>query len=165
MPHRPGAGYVIACRVLAPLAIMSLPPVVADAQLDTMTSHCFQFDRQYFHWGGRPPGGGEFLYDSSAVVRLSPELHPSTDRAPVRRLLVPSMEVDSRSRRRWESFSYWQLRDADTVVVSWTNGMYGPVFLMEVGGDTLRGRVRFTTDVHGAEPPPEDAWAVRITCS
>ena len=132
-----------------------------------MTSHCFQFDRQYFHWGGRPPGGGDYLIDSSAVVRLLPELHPYTDRAidpPIRRLLVPSMEVVSRSRRPWEYFSYWQLRDADTVVVSWTNGMHGPVFLMGVRGDTLRGRVRFTTDIVGEEPPPEDAWAVRIAC-
>ena len=55
-------------------------------------------------------------------------------------------------------------RDADTVVVSWTNGMHGPVFLMGVRGDTLRGRVRFTTDIVGEEPPPEDAWAVRIAC-
>ena len=79
MPHHPGVGYVIVSRVLVLLAMMALAPDVANAQLDTMTSHCFQFDRQYFHWGGRPPGGGDYLIDSSAVVRLSPELHPYGD--------------------------------------------------------------------------------------
>jgi hypothetical protein len=143
--------------------MMALAADGATAQLDTLMSHCLQFDRQYFRWGGRPPGGGDWSYDSSAVVRLLPQrnlhLGPRS-----RRLLVPSMGVATRLQRVWEYFSYWQLHDADTVIVAWTNGMYGPVFVMGVRGDTLRGRVRFTTDVYGAEEPQEDAWAVRIPC-
>jgi len=145
------------------LAMVALPADVVTAQLDTLTSHCLQFDRQYFRLGRRAPDG-HWSYDSSAVVRLLPErnLH----RGPrSRRLLVPSMEVATRSQRAWEYFSYWQLQDMDTVLVAWTNGMYGPVFVMGVRGDTLRGRVQFTTDVYGAEEPEENAWAVRIPCS
>ena len=54
---------MIACRVGAALAMMALVPDVANTQLD----------RQYFHWSGRPPGGGDRLIDSSAVVRFSPK--------------------------------------------------------------------------------------------
>lgn len=72
-------------------------------------------------------------------------------------------DADSSMRRRWLDFSYWRMTP-NTVAVVWRNGLYGPVFDLEASRDTLRGTVRFTTDVAGAEPPPQPAWAVRVRC-
>ena len=66
---------------------------------------------------------------------------------------------------RWLGFSAWHPIGRDSVEVHWRNGLSGPVFRLAVRGDSLVGRVRFTTDVVGAEPPAEPASAVRVPCS
>ncbi len=169
MPNLPRTSEALTCTALISLAVTVLGADAANAQLDSLATRCFRFDRQYFHWVHRAPGGERSFVDSSAVVRFAEErFHFRSGRGldpPGRQLLVPTMEVDPRSRRRWRDFSYWQVGGSDTVKVSWRDGLSGPVFLLEVQGDTLRGQVRFTTDVVGAEPPPEDAWAVRVACS
>jgi hypothetical protein len=138
----------------------------ATAQDTTALSGCYRFDRAYFAWVGRAPGGSAVVTDSTRVLRLSA-------RASVRRLPRggPLLEVqpipfvaDSFTTHRWLDPSHWSFAAPDTVNVVWSNGLYGPVFRLAVAGDTLRGQVRFTTDVVGGEPPPERAWAVRAAC-
>ena len=161
------AGRPRMTKVRLTLTALSLSIGPAHAQLPTETPQCYQFDRQYFHWVGRRPGGGP-LFDSTSVVMLSPESHlphlliSSERRARV--LVPPTMRADSSTMRSWLGPSHWRSVLPDSVEIVWRNGFYGPVFRMQVRADTLRGRVRFTTDVVGAEPPPEDAAAVRILC-
>jgi hypothetical protein len=149
--------------LIAFLFLASVPSVPAVAQASTSSS-CYAFDRPYFTWVNsaheRPHA------DSTNVLRLL-SIRQSRLRVPVIRAQdvqpVP-FAVDSLTKLRWERFSYWMINDSGFVEISWRNGLYGPVFHLEVSGDSLYGRVRFTTDVYGAEPPAERASARRIPC-
>jgi hypothetical protein len=150
-------GVITVCGVTASLA-SATPSYAQQAAADA----CFKFDRSYFHWVGRPPGGGPVLIDSSAVVRLlTTEAEHGRDRYAI---LPPSMSVDSFATRRWTQSSGWRRLAADSIEVSWYNGLYGPLLRVAQYGDSLRGHVRFRTDVIGAERPSEPASAVRIEC-
>src|SRR3954447_24211381 len=149
------------------LTVVLAAQVSAQRQSPAGTS-CYRFDRSYFGWVGRPPAGGEVLIDSSRVIRLDSAVHPRPlpfaapqDARPVR---VPSMSVDSSSTRRWLEWSFWRPIGADSIELQWRNGFYGPVFRMATRRDSLEGRVRFTTDVVGADPPPQSAFGVRVPC-
>ena len=72
------------------------------------------------------------------------------------------MAADSVTMQRWLGMSYWRPIRSDSIDLVWRNGLYGPVFRLAWRSDSLVGRVRFTTDVAGAEPPPQPASAVRI---
>lgn len=135
------------------------------AQDARAVSGCYRFDRAYFSWVGRRPAARAVVQDSTAIVRLS-------DTTALRHVLVSGRVLDleplpfvadSSTRRAWLGPSHWRL-DAGVADVVWRNGLYGPVFRLSVHDDTLRGTVRFTTDVAGAEPTPQPAWAVRIPC-
>ena len=135
------------------------------AQDARTVSGCYRFDRAYFSWVGRRPAGRAVVRDSTAIVRLS-------DTTALRHVLVSGRVLDleplpfiadSSTRQEWLAPSHWRL-DAGVADVVWRNGLYGPVFRLSVHGDTLRGTVRFTTDVAGAEPPSQPAWAVRLPC-
>lgn len=137
----------------------------ADAQDTSAVVGCYQFDRAYFGWVGRRPNERAVVRDSAQVLRLTRE---STDHVLVRGRVMDVLPIpfaaDSATARRWLRPSHWGFVDRRTINVVWRNGLYGPVFRLSLEGDTLRGQVRFTTDVVGAEPPPERAWAVRIAC-
>ena len=143
--------------------LISIPPVQAAAQATT-TSSCYAFDRPYFTWVSGVPERPHA--DSTNVLRLL------TNRQS--RLRVPQIraqdvqpvpfEVDSLTKFRWQRFSYWMVNDSGFVEIAWRNCLYGPVFRLDVSGDSLYGHVRFTADVVGAEPPPERALARRISC-
>ena len=124
---------------------------------------CYRFDRSYFNWVGRPPGGGQVFVDSTAVVRLSSSKHSELTDAYT--LVPPSMVADSFTENDWLRPSSWRFFAPDSIYVVWYNRLYGPVFRLGIRGDTLIGQVRFTTDQIGREPPPERAFAVRIECS
>ena len=129
---------------------------------------CYQFDRKYFNWVGRPPNGGSVVVDSSAIIRLDSTAH-SRERGAYpppdgRAVQVPSMKADSFTMRRWLGMSFWRPIRSDSIELSWRNGLYGPVFRLALRSDSLVGRVRFTTDVVGAEPPAQLASASRIRC-
>ena len=151
-------------------ALGALPVMVNSlgAQLDTTQVQCYQFDRHYFSWVGRPPEGGAVFRDSTRLIRLTAGPRP-IDRflrgpSDARALVPPTMRVDSFATRSWLRSSYWRHVMPDSLEVVWRNGLYGPVFRMGVKGDSLQGRVRFTTDVVGGERPPERAGAVRAAC-
>lgn len=149
---------------LIPLALAGLtsivPPLDGGARQVNAIRGCYRFDRPYFSWSGGlgPPG-------STAVVRLAetrarwqhPTVRPAFYLEPV------PFAADSLTRQWWQRFSHWRLQDS-VVHLVWRNGLYGPVLQLARRGDTLRGTVRFTTDVVGAEPPPEPAWGVRVVC-
>jgi hypothetical protein len=138
------------------------------AQAGPDSTHCYRFDRAYFSWVGRPPGGGTVFADSSAVVRLSFQPHPASRfisvQSDARVLVPPTMRADSFTVQRWLEPSYWRALGPDSLTVVWRNGLYGPVFALRIARDRLLGQVRFTTDVAGAEKPPETARASRIDC-
>src|SRR4051812_37353135 len=117
---------------------------------------CYQFDRMYFHWVGRPPAGGSVFIDSSGVIRLDSTAHPRERGAyppsDARAVHVPSMKVDSLAMQRWLGMSFWRPIRSDSIELSWRNGLFGPLFRLALRPDSLVGRVRFTTDVAGAEP-------------
>jgi hypothetical protein len=151
----------------AALAALTLAAPPLSAQIDTTTDECYRFDRRYFSWVGRAPGGGAVFVDSNAVIKLASAAHPGgpfRNRPGARVLVPPAMNVDSLSVRRWLGPSHWRILAPDSVEIVWRNGLYGPVFRMRVSGDTLEGRVRFTTDVRGGEPPPQPAMALRVPC-
>lgn len=128
---------------------------------------CYRFDRKYFVWVGTARSGGSVVVDSSRIVRLDPAAHPSRRSYPpanARSVSVPAMKVDSFATQRWLSMSFWRPVHADSIELSWRNGLFGPVFRLAVRSDSLLGRVRFTTDVVGAEPPAQPAAAVRTAC-
>ena len=128
---------------------------------------CYRFDRSYFHWVGRPPAGGSVFNDSSRIVRLDTTAHPSRGNYPpldARSVDVPAMRVDSFATQRWLTMSFWRPMRSDSIELRWRNGLYGPVFRLSRKADSLVGRVRFTTDIVGAEPPAQPASAVRIQC-
>ena len=146
------------------LVIGASPHAVA-AQNVFAVSGCYRFDRAYFNWVGRRPGYRTVVNDSTAIVRLF-------DSTAFQHVLVSGRALDlepipfnsdSTTRRSWLGPSHWTLAEGFADVV-WRNGRYGPVFHLSVVGDSLRGSVRFTTDVAGAEPPPQRAWAVRTPC-
>src|SRR5688500_4257774 len=143
----------------------------ARAQDTTAISGCYRFDRAYFSWVGRLPGRSVVIRDSTRVLRLfarSTVQHvfrgAGLDVQP-----IPFL-VDSITARRWLGPSYWTFSNVrlfphpTMIDVVWRNGLSGPVFRLSAIRDTLRGQVRFTTDVAGAEPPAQPAWAVRIPC-
>jgi hypothetical protein len=146
----------------------------AQAQDATAISGCYRFDRAYFSWVGRLPGRAEVISDSTRVLRLFARstVHHVLVRGAVLDVEPIPFAVDSTTARRWLRPSNWTISNVrshmfphPTVIdVVWRNGLYGPVFRLSAIGDTLRGQVRFTTDVAGAEPPAQPAWAVRIPC-
>lgn len=138
----------------------------AQAQDTAAVSGCYSFDRAYFQWVGRRPGESAVVTDSTSVIRLSSgsEIKHQLVRGPVLDVFPIPFAADSRTVERWLSPSNWTFENANTVNVVWRNGLYGPVFRLNVRGDTLRGQVRFTTDVAGAEPPPEPALALKVAC-
>jgi hypothetical protein len=148
------------------LLLVVLPSCIAAAQDTTALSGCYRFDRAYFKWVGRAPGKSAVVRDSTRDLRLfgrSGMTHwlvngPALDVQPI------PFVADSFTTLRWLGPSHWSISAPYTVNIVWRNGLYGPVFRLAVAGDTLRGQVRFTTDVDGAEPPPEQAWAVRVAC-
>jgi hypothetical protein len=131
----PSTHFLIACFVV----LIFVPSVPAAAQASTRSS-CYAFDRPYFTWINadheRPHT------DSTHVLRLL-SIRQSRLRVPVIRAQdvqpVP-FEVDSATKFRWERFSYWMVNDSGLVEISWRNGLYGPVFHLEVSGDSLYGR-------------------------
>jgi hypothetical protein len=118
--------------------------------------------------GGPAAGGGSVFHDSTTLIKLFPEPRPAerllSGPPDARALVPPTMQVDSATARRWLRSSYWREVVADSLEIVWRNGLYGPVFRMLVRGDSLRGRVRFTTDIVGGEPPPQDAAAMQVSC-
>lgn len=127
-------------------------------------SGCYRFDRPYFHWVGRRAGDRAVVIESTYVVRLGPtRTTPSTFARSGLDVLPVPFDADATTARRWLGPSYWSL-DGDVLNVVWRNGLSGPVFRLSLAGDSLHGRVRFTTDVVGNEPPSQAASAVRIAC-
>lgn len=105
--------------------------------------------------------------DSSAVVMLSPQPHPSEvllSHTPGARLMVSPAMPELPSTRRIREFSYWRRVQSDSLEVAWRTGNGSTTFRLALQGDTLRGRVRFRIDVIGRAPRFEGAWAVRVAC-
>jgi hypothetical protein len=146
-------------------AVIALGSRSIAAQNVRAISGCYRFDRPWFSWVGRRPGDSTVVNDSTAVVRLSgtTALNHQLITGPVLDLQPLPFRADSVTRHDWLLPSGWKL-DRGFVAVVWRNGRYGPVFRLGIRGDTLRGTVRFTTDVAGAERPPQPASAVRISC-
>jgi hypothetical protein len=146
---------------LSTLTAVALLGIHSELRAQRVPDDCFRFDRKYFSWVGRPPGGGAVFADSSAVVRFSWTPHPSIVAS--RLLTVPSMLVDSAAANSWLRASRWRVFAKDSVEVSWYNNLYGTAFRLGGRGNTLLGQVRFLTD-NGPEPPAQRASAIRIPC-
>jgi hypothetical protein len=143
--------------------LVVMPSVPAVAQAST-TSSCYTFDRPYFTWVSRVHERPHA--DSTSVLRLLSNRQSRLRVPQIRAQDVQPVpfDVDSLTRSRWERFSYWMVNDSGFVEIAWRNGLYGPVFRLDASGDSLNWQVRFTTDVVGAELPPQRALARRITC-
>lgn len=147
---------------------LAVEPVVASRDATALEARCYRFDRAYFGWVGRPPNGGEVLIDSSRIIRLDTMPHASrgSQWAPsdAFAVSVPAMRVDTFTARRWHEMSFWRPITADSIEIHWRNGLYGPVLRLLVRGDSVHGRMQYTTDIVGAEPRPESATGARVEC-
>jgi hypothetical protein len=141
-------------------------PAGLGAQGAAEVSGCYRFDHDYFRWVGRRPGQRTVVRDSTAVIRLLEytERRRGFGGDSVRDVVPVPFVADSATQADWLDRSYWTVVDSRTVRVAWRNGLFGPVFTLTPAGDTLRGRVRHTTDIVGAERPSEPATAVRVAC-
>jgi hypothetical protein len=149
---------------LAVLAVMVVN-TAAFSQDTSGVSGCYRFDRAYFRWVGRRSDARNVVRDSTDILRLAPNADVSRPfPTPVLDVYPIPFVADSPTTLRWLRPSYWTFVDPSTVNVVWRNGLYGPVFRLSIVGDSLHGRVRFTTDIVGREPPSEAASAVRIAC-
>lgn len=144
---------------------------IATAQSATLERACYRFDQSYFGAVGRFPGGPVFNKRTDALrfrVDSSPRIGPGIRRLPLRAVEPIPFVVDSFTYQRWMSMSGWRTIGTDSVEIVWRNGLYGPVFRMEMRGDSLVGEFIQTTDAHPVPeppaPPPERAYAVRISC-
>src|SRR6187200_544137 len=98
---------------LSALTAVALLGIHSELRAQRVPDDCFRFDRSYFSWVGRPPGGGAVFVDSNAVVRFSWTIHP--DIVASRVLTVPSMIVDSAAANSWLQASGWRVFARDSV--------------------------------------------------
>jgi hypothetical protein len=164
MPPNTRAWLIIASAVAA----ASLWPGAHLSGQQGRSLGCLRFDRAYFQWAGRPVAGGDFVIDSSRIIRLDTMPHrigfPGEIPPNARVVAVPTMKVDSDATARWQMASFWRTIATDSIELQWHNGLFGPVLRLEVRGDSVRGRVRFLTDRVGVEPRVEPATGSRIAC-
>jgi hypothetical protein len=130
---------------------------------------CYRSEHAYFT--GRTVGP-----DSIAVARSTAVLAFSSDTLrddyPTGTLhfaVRPAgLAIDPREEQRRRRFSHWRPAGDREVVITWRDGFSGPVFRFTIDGDTLRGRMRFTTDHSNGLPNPVTWWrrsrAVRTPC-
>jgi hypothetical protein len=119
---------------------------------------CYKFARPFFLALTAGSEAGRSAFDSSAVVRLvgAAELD--------RGVVVPvGVHLESDQQQRYSRFSGWTRSNSDPISIAWRNGFWGPVFEGVIQGDSIIGRVRFTSD-EGPEPKPELTSAILIPC-
>lgn len=155
----------------AVVACMTLMPMGGAAQELGTDEVCYRFDEAHLKWKYSPAHrGGAIVSDSAAIVRLLPARHPGPvlgSAEGARRLLPVGMQPMRPLVGRWLENSYWGPLSGDSIEVKWREGFYGPVFRLQVDGDTLRGMARQTTDaiaVGRPRPQPEPVTAVRVEC-
>jgi hypothetical protein len=128
---------------------------------------CWRFDREYFSVIGRHPATGAPVSVRTADLELLAEAPPPDvfphDQSKSAVRPIPFV-VDTMTHRRWMARSGWDMLGADSVTVSWYNGLYGPIFRLAVTGDSMRGVTRHLSDVVGTPVKWNPAGAVRIDC-
>ena len=147
--------FAIACGVH--------PPRLGPSDL----AGCYRFDRAYFGWS-RSDSTGRPTADTSGVVQLSALAHdpyPLVPRRPsVRVVKVPLLRGSPGLAAMWLGPSYWEPVGPDSAVIVWRDGFVGPVFRVQLRGDSLVGNMRWTTDEPGRIDPLIPARAIRIVC-
>jgi len=128
---------------------------------------CYRFDTAEFPVIGRDTSTRAVVSFSTSELELL-EPSPPPDVVPHAQLPhavrpIP-FGVDPFTVRRWSALSGWRFLSADSVEVTWRNGLFGPVLRLAVRGDSLRGTFEETTDVAGRPPRRRSASAVRIPC-
>jgi hypothetical protein len=155
--------------VLATLACSgSVDDLVGRAFGSAQLAGCYRFDRPYFV--ARAAGKTLFTRDSSAVLRFTNDTLRDEDakNGPHFEVWPIGFAVDSAEQVDRRRFSHWRPVGDRDVVVAWRDGFHGPVFRLAIRGDTLRGKMRQTTDYSNGLPNPETWWrsasAVRTPC-
>jgi len=128
---------------------------------------CYRFDHAYFGWP-REDSSGRMVADTSAIVELRAQAHPPYPLVPqrpsVRAVAVPLLRGSPVTARVWLEPSYWEPVGADSIIIVWRDGYVGPTFRVQVRGDSLVGRMRWTTDELGRTFTPVPVSAVRVVC-
>jgi hypothetical protein len=147
----------------------SVEDLVGRAFGSAQLTGCYRFDRPYFV--ARVAGRTRFTRDSTAVLRFTGDTlgDEQANNGPRFEVWPVGLSVDSVERARRQRFSHWRAVGDKEVVVAWRDGFHGPVFRLTIDDDTLRGKMRQTTDYSNGLPNPETWWrsatAVRTPCS
>jgi hypothetical protein len=124
---------------------------------------CYRFSHSYFDWLSDNP----IRPDSSDVIELLADPNTETAKSggvPMFGVRVPAMRDGAESDRR-RRFSFWQPSAPSSIRLEWRNGFYGPVFDLDIRGDSLIGSLTQTTDVISWDPPVRQAArAARVRC-
>lgn len=159
------------CVVLCWTAIAISTAFATEARAQGVGRSCVRFDRAYFLWNLRNPGGG-ITQDSTDVLILDSAAAAMQRASPGSRkveVMVPRNEPVYLERRLTQSM--WRPLPADSIEVLWFDGLWGYKFRL-AEGDTLRGTVRLLTDVGLVDslgqlipgPAPRPTIAIRVDC-
>jgi hypothetical protein len=151
MPKFVSASILVSGVLALPLPRLSQPRIPG----------CYHFSHSYFGWLSDNP----IRPDSSDVIELLADPNTETARSGgVFGVRVPAMPDVAESARR-RRFSFWQSSAANSIRLEWRNGFYGPVFDLQIQGDSLVGSLEQTTDVRSMDPPiRQAARAARVRC-
>jgi hypothetical protein len=136
-------GLVGACVTSAP------PPHPATVRADALALWAGCYDVRLGLWSPTPSD-----FEVPALLRLDRSLGPLGQRP-----AIPDV--------RWKSHTfrgYWRPFGADSVVVSWTNKLWGLALALRVEGDSLTGRVWEVHDVGGPAYPSAQISGRRVAC-
>ena len=183
---RIASGFMTACHALANrsgrivmtccLVVILVAAGMVPGQEALRAAGCYRFDRAYFDQLGVLPDSTGTQPDTIAVVQLDTAM---TNPYETRLRLIPRFTLAEAPRRdaqgRLRSLGrsgYWRSLGRDSVEISWFSGFHGPLFRMEVRGDSLTGTVVMRTDIlsrdpvtgRPAPPPEEPASAIRVLC-
>jgi hypothetical protein len=148
-----------------------------------LTVHgCYRFDQAYFTAAVQDSRGEYVGIESTRVVQLTltlTRIPVGGDKAVQQpfTLRLPELNILPEEARSYAKQSHWAIIGADSIRVSWWNGLFGPSFRLVVRGDSLIGVQSFGSDIasgsttrgdtvfiHFAEPVWEPATAVRVAC-
>lgn len=139
-------------RLLRTMAMTIGVSSVAHAQGASRLAGCYSFNTSVFTWTAYEHWSESVLQGSSTLIELMRTLAADSEGARGFQLRVPSL-LDSAEAARWAAGSSWRVVEEDSVVISWYNGLFGPLLRLQARGDSLVGHYSYRSDLNPGAPP------------